>query len=239
MKSLRLYQKGQIKIGEKMSLSDSAHRHLKVLRPKIEQEIELFNGDGLNYTAKILTHKKNTEVQILAKIKNQTESSLDLTLAQAIPKGEKMDFLLQKSVELGITKIIPIISERVVVRLNIEKSSKKLEHWQKIIISAVTQSGRSIIPEITPPILLPQFFKIDQTNTFILNPKAKTKLLKIPKPSLNQATILIGPEGGFSDDEIKAAKIAKFNDLNISSRILRTETAALATIANMQLLWGN
>ncbi|HAE72898.1 MAG TPA: 16S rRNA (uracil(1498)-N(3))-methyltransferase [Gammaproteobacteria bacterium] len=238
MKHVRLYQNTLLNIGEELTLDDYASHHLiKVLRFPQGQNVTLFNGDGFNYTAKVLQVKKSCVVELLNKEENPSESKLNLTLAQGVAKGEKMDFLIQKAVELGVNKIIPILSERCVVKLSGDKLVKRTKHWQKIVISACEQSGRSVIPEMVSPIGLDEFLQQPSVNGFVLHHRSEQTLLDMAV--VNKATILIGPEGGLSGAEIVQATQAGYQSLLLGSRVLRTETASLAAIANMQLLWGS
>jgi len=236
MKHVRLYQNTLLNIGEELTLNKYASHHLvKVLRFPQGQSITLFNGDGFNYRAEVFETNKHCRVKLLSKDANPSESKLNLTLAQGVAKGEKMDFLIQKSVELGVNKIIPIMTERCVVKLSGDKLIKRTKHWQKIVIGACEQSGRSVIPEMASPIGLDEF--LQQPNGFVLHHRSEQTLLDMAV--VNTATILIGPEGGLSEAEISQATQAGYQSLLLGSRVLRTETASLAAIANMQLLWGS
>ena len=238
MKKIRLYQNTVFKVGDKVSLEKNNEHHLlKVLRFPVGNTIALFNGDGFDYQAIVISTKKTYEVEVLLKQKNESESSLDLTLAQGIAKGEKMDFLIQKAVELGVSRIIPMQTEHCVVRLKAEKVAKRINHWQKIANHACGQSGRSVIVDISLPLTLTELLNKPNHNGFVLYHRATENLQTMEKPS--KATILIGPEGGLSDAEIKQATNAGFQPLLLGKRILRTETASLVAIANMQLLWGS
>jgi 16S rRNA (uracil1498-N3)-methyltransferase len=238
MKHVRLYQNTLLNIGEELTLDEYASHHLfKVLRFPQGQSITLFNGDGFNYSAEVLETKKNCTVKLLSKDLNLSESKLKLTLAQGVAKGEKMDFLIQKAVELGVNKIIPVLSERCVVKLSGDKLVKRTKHWQKIVIGACEQSGRSVIPEMASPIGLDEFLQQPSVNGFVLHHRSEQTLLDMAV--VNKATILIGPEGGLSEVEIAQATQVGYQSLLLGSRVLRTETASLAAIANMQLLWGS
>ena len=238
MKRIRLYQNTVFKVGDKISLEkNNEHRLLKVLRFPVGNTITLFNGDGFDYQAIVISTKKTYIVEVLSQQKNESESSLDLTLAQGIAKGEKMDFLIQKAVELGVSRIIPMQTEHCVVRLKAEKVAKRINHWQKIANHACGQSGRSVIVDISLPLTLTELLNKPNHNGFVLYHRATENLQTMEKPS--KATILIGPEGGLSDAEIKQATNAGFQPLLLGKRILRTETASLVAIANMQLLWGS
>jgi len=238
MKKIRLYQNTVFKVGDKVSLEKNNGYHLlKVLRFPVGSTITLFNGDSFDYQAIVISTKKTCKVEIVSQQKNESESSLDLTLAQGIAKGEKMDFLIQKAVELGVTRIIPIQTEHCVVRLKGDKVAKRIDHWQKIANHACGQSGRSVIVDISLPQTLTELLNKTNHSGFVLHHRATENLQTMEKPS--RATILIGPEGGLSDTEIKQAIAAGFQPLLLGKRILRTETASLVAIANMQLLWGS
>ena len=238
MKKIRLYQNTVFKVGDKVSLEkNNGHHLLKVLRFPVGQTITLFNGDGFDYHAIVIRTKKTCNVEIVSQQKNESESSLDLTLAQGIAKGEKMDLLIQKAVELGVTRIIPIQTERCVVRLKVDKVVKRIDHWQKIANHACGQSGRSVIVDISLPQTLTELLNESNHNGFVLHHRATDNLQTMEKQS--KATILIGPEGGLSNAEIKQSIEAGFQPLLLGKRILRTETASLVAIANMQLLWGS
>jgi 16S rRNA (uracil1498-N3)-methyltransferase len=238
MKRIRLYQNTVFKVGDKISLEKNNEHHLlKVLRFPVGNTITLFNGDGFDYQAIVIGTKKTYIVEVLSQQKNESESSLDLTLAQGIAKGEKMDFLIQKAVELGVSRIIPIQTEHCVVRLKADKVAKRINHWQKIANHACEQSGRSVIVDISLPQTLTELLNKPNHNGFVLHHRATKNLQTMEK--LSKVTILIGPEGGLSDAEIKQATNAGFQPLLLGKRILRTETASLVAIANMQLLWGS
>lgn len=237
MKHVRLYQNAPLKINDTLVLDEYGSHHLiKVLRFPQGQSITLFNGDGYDYQANVLDAKKQCQVDIVSRTFNSTESCLNLTLAQGVAKGEKMDFLIQKAVELGVNQIVPIFTQRCVVKLKGEKLKKRAQHWQKIIIGACEQSGRSTVPKLLEPLDFDNFIEQDFGKTFVLHHRAQQSLLEFDKTS--QATIIIGPEGGLSEHEIAHAIQQGAYPLLLGSRVLRTETASLAAIANMQLLWG-
>ena len=238
MKKIRLYQNTVFKVGDKVRLEKNNEHHLlKVLRFPVGKTIALFNGDGCNYQAIVISTKKTYKVEVVSQQKNESESSLDLTLSQGIAKGEKMDFLIQKAVELGVSRIIPIETEHCIVRLKANKVAKRINHWQKIANHACGQSGRSVIVDISLPQTLDELLNKPNHNGFVFHHRATEDLQAMEKPS--KTTILIGPEGGLSDAEIKQAIEASFQPLLLGKRILRTETASLVAIANMQLLWGS
>lgn len=239
----RIYQPtATISIGSNLRLDEKASHHLaRVLRASVGECITLFNGQGGEYLSEIIAiDKKHVTVQIKKFISHDPESPLELYLAQGISRGEKMDYTIQKAVELGVKKIIPLLTERSTVKLDSERREKRWQHWQSIVISACEQSGRNKIPEI----LLPQSIEngLESTNAdfcFVLAPKAPNKLADITIQANQRIVLLIGPEGGLTDQEIKYAESRNFIPLNLGPRILRTETAAVAAITVLQCYFGD
>lgn len=238
----RIYQPTTMTPHTTMQLNVQASHHLAhVLRANINDTITLFNGQGGEYTA-IITHidKKTVTIAILDFVACNRESTLNIFLAQGIARGEKMDFIIQKAVELGVKKIIPLITERCNVRLADERTTKRLQHWQAIIINACEQSGRHVIPEISMPVSLMSWLsqiKIDYG--FLLSPHTAQKFQLATMPSNASVAILIGPEGGLTATEVNTARQNKFIPLNLGPRILRTETAAIAAISILQFIHGD
>ena len=219
----------------------SAHHAAKVLRLRTGDEIILFDGNGGEYSAQINEiDKRGVTVQIGAHHASERESPLVVTLAQAISSGDKMDITLQKATELGIARIQPLESERSVVRLSGERAEKRVAHWQGVVISACEQCGRNQIPEVAPIRRLHDWLGGAEKSglRLMLSPEAESGLRDLPRPD-QPATLLIGPEGGFSAAETASARHAGFIPVRLGARILRTETAALATLAAMQALWGD
>jgi RNA methyltransferase, RsmE family len=176
------------------------------------------------------------------------ESPLQVTLAQAISSGDRMDFTLQKAVELGVNTIQPIASERSVVKLSGERAEKRREHWQNVVTSACEQCGRTTVPAVLPSLSLPDWLGYPSPQPspargeghlrLMLAPTASHTLHDLPKPA-GEICLLIGCEGGFSPQEQQIAASCGFQAIRLGARILRTETAALATLAAMQALWGD
>jgi 16S rRNA (uracil1498-N3)-methyltransferase len=243
MANLRFYTNSPLQINTIVQLSESAAAHAgKALRLEAGDEATLFNGDGFDYRCMLTTVKKNeVSAQITGAEKVDSESPLDITLLQAISSGDRMDFTIQKAVELGVRKIQPINSQRSVVKLNAERAEKRTEHWQNIAISACEQSGRAFVPKVLPPLALDKWLSLNpqqQELRMQLNPTGAKRLAEISKPS-NGITLLIGAEGGLSPEEIDTATKNGFESILLGPRILRTETAALTAIAAMQTLWGD
>jgi len=240
MKQIRIYQDTELASGNSVSLDKLASNHLlRVLRLRQGDEFILFNGDGYEYTSKLEISAKTAIAQISEAHTTRRESALQLHLYQGISKGERMDFAIQKAIELGVSAITPMFCERTVVSLKGDRLSKKLQHWQGIAISACEQSGRNRIPLIHPALAFPQALAADTTQLkLMLEPTADQQFSSL-QPENNAVSIYIGPEGGFSDNEISQAKNCDLRGINLGPRILRTETAALAAVTACQLLWGD
>ncbi len=219
----------------------AAHHAARVLRLKEGDAVTVFNGQGGEGEARIAAiGKRGVGIEITAWHTVERESPLRVVLAQAISAGEKMDFTLQKAVELGVQAIQPLASERSVVKLSGERAEKRVAHWQGVAIAACEQSGRNRVPEVAPIRPLYEWLgQQDQTGLrLMLSPVADIGLRDLPTPT-GSTTLLIGPEGGFSEAEGKAAQRAGYIPVRLGARVLRTETAALAMLAAMQALWGD
>lgn len=241
MRLTRIYQPGEFIPGQIISLSASASQHVgRVLRMEIGEPLIIFNGLNIEYAAKITTiNKREVYVVIEESQYLSRESNLKITLAQGISKGDKMDFVIQKAVELGVTDIIPILSERCVVNLNQERLSKKHRQWQDQIISACEQCGRNFIPKVSEPCKINRFLETSSTNNkFVLSPFAQKSWHDYQNIEQN-ITILIGPEGGLSQEELLLSEAFNFKPISLGPRILRTETAAITTISIIQNLFGD
>ena len=240
----RLHVDAALAVGQTLTLPDGAFRHwVQVLRAKPGDQARLFNGhDDYEYRATLTeVNRREACVRIDAVDTVQRESRLSLMLAQAVSKGDRMDYTLQKAVELGVSRIQPLISERSVVKLDAERWDKKLEHWQGVIASACEQSGRVRLPTLLPVQKLGAWLAEPTTESTMLKltlaPTASAALRDLAPPSA--ACLLIGPEGGLSDGEIAHSAQAGFVGLRLGPRVLRTETAGVAALAAMQALWGD
>ncbi len=222
-------------------LPDKVARHVQVLRHQPEDVIDLFDGSGMVYQAEITAMgKKNVDVQLRDCKPISIESALKITLLQSISSSERMELTIQKSVELGVTKIQPILTDRSSQRLQGERAMKKLERWQDIAISACEQCGRTIVPEVAPVTELSKVVKNISSDSLkllmSLNRPVGLNEFALPQDDI---TLLIGPEGGLSTEEESLAIKHGFSAISLGPRILRTETASLAAIAAMQTLWGD
>lgn len=241
MRIPRIYQATQLSPGLELTLSPEGGNHLiRVLRLGLGAPLQIFNADGEEYRAAIVAIKKN---QVIAKLDHaiisDVESPLRIHLGQGISRGEKMDYTVQKAVELGVTQITPLLTERCGVKLSAERWEKRLQHWRAIIIAACEQSGRNVIPDIANPQPLTTWLAELQADwKLVLNPKGEKKLGELSgKPGT--VSLLMGPEGGLTELEIALAKQASFIDLRLGPRILRTETAAVAVITVIQSYFGD
>lgn len=222
-------------------LPESTVRHINSLRLKNGERITLFNGNGYEYTAILKIENKNAYwAEIGEKNAVCRESPVHIVLIQAVSTGEKMDFTVQKAVELGVAEIYPVLSEFSSVRLSGERAEKRRNRWQEIAIAACEQCGRNTVPKIKPVQSLHNIFNnLPIADKYILlSPQGSLKLTEIQnKPQ--KIVLLIGAEGGFSAAEEQVAKDKGFVSIQLGKRILRTETASIATIAAVQTLWGD
>lgn len=239
----RIYQAIPLAAHTLIQLDEAASHHLaRVLRASIGDELHIFNGNDLEHLGVIEAITKKTVTVALQQPlqRPSTESPLEIWLAQGISRGEKMDYTIQKAVELGVKKIIPLFTERCNIKLDEERSSKRVQHWQSVAISACEQSGRQCVPEVTAPQTITNFLqKTVADYGFILSPYAKQKLKGYPISRTARITLVIGPEGGLSEQELCLAEQHHFLPLNLGPRVLRTETAALAAITALQCYFGD
>lgn len=224
-----------------VELPDNVVRHLNVLRVKNTEEIVLFNGNGKAYPAlPEVLEKRRASVRILREEATDNESPLNITLVQAVSAAERMDFTLQKSVELGVAEIRPVISERCVVRLSGERAEKRVARWQEIVVSACEQNGRNIVPKVLPLTTYAQALQqLPQETTKLLMSLNRAQKLSDVQPQSGKVVFMVGPEGGWTEKEEQQAFDAGFQSVTLGKRVLRTETASLAAIAAMQTLWGD
>ena len=240
MRIPRIYSKQTFIADGVVDLPEAQSHYLsKVLRMQTGRELTVFNGEGGQYSAEIVNiTKKNVSIEIKAFSPENRQSHLELELAIGISRGERMDWVLQKATELGVTKITPLITERTEVKLGGERADKKFLHWQQILVSACEQCQRNLLPDLSEPVLF---------NDWITASKAEYKFVLHHRDSqglpatqnVHSVELLIGPEGGLSDEEIAQAIQKKFLPLTLGPRVLRTETAPVAAISLVQYLWGD
>lgn len=240
MRIPRIYQAGPLTLGQKLELDKTAAHHLtRVLRMQDNDKLIIFNGEGGEFNAHIGLQGKQVYAQLDQFNDRDPESHLNITLLQGISKGERMDICIQKAVELGVKKIVPVISQRTVVNIKGERSDRKLQHWQGIIINACEQSGRTRIPQLIEPLKLDDALALSSLGfKLTLSPDADTGLPELTTTT-NDIALLIGPEGGLTTQEIRQAQSHGFQTVRMGPRILRTETAAIAAITALQVLRGD
>ena len=229
--------------GANIALPPAAAHHLsRVLRAAIDDRVTVFDG-GIEFDAAI-THidKHGVTVKLGAGAPVDRESPLPCTLVQAISSGDRMDYTLQKAVELGIAAVQPIYSERSIVRLDERRTGTRLAHWRQVAASACEQCGRNAVPEIAEPLSMIEWFAALAAPAtgearLLMSPRADKRLADFAKPAA--VTLLAGPEGGFTEIEVDLACERGFALMRLGPRTLRTETAALAALAAMNTLWGD
>lgn len=227
--------------GAHFILPPGAARHaVRVLRLAVGDTLHVFNGQGGEFGARIdHISKDEVAVNVVAFHAIECESVLDVMLAQGISSGERMDYTLQKAVELGVSLIQPIAARRSVVKLAGERADKRVAHWQGVVTSACEQCGRNRVPQVMPPLSLAAWLGQRPAGRLLfLSPLAESSLTELPRPDGLQI-LVAGPEGGFEPDEIAALQSAGAIPVRLGPRVLRTETAALAALAAMQTLWGD
>lgn len=247
----RFYCPGEICTGKAIELPASAAHHAsRVLRLARGATLILFNGNGGEFLS-VIAHIGKNGVTVVAEkhVDIERESQLVITLAQAVCASEKMDWIIQKAVEMGVSRVQPLATKLSVIKLTGERAERRMNHWQHVAVSACEQCGRNRIPQVLALTSLQAWLGTqasdDRKNVpadlhLMLSPGAKRSLRDFPGHSTSAAiNLLVGPEGGFTADEEAAALVAGFAPLRLGPRILRTETAALAAIAAMQTLWGD
>ncbi len=239
----RFYHSNPLDLNQIIILDEfSSHHALRVMRVKVDDFLILFNGDGFEYRGRVSDiNKKTINIEILSKEKNNNESPININLFQSISSNEKMDMVIQKATELGVSSIQPIFTSRSTVKLSIDRIKKRLIHWRQVSISACGQSGRSKIPTIKSPIGFDRFVEGITTNSLnlLLHPDNSKESSNLPNKYSGDINIFIGPEGGFSQDEVLLLKKQNCINIQLGSRILRTETAPLAIIAILQYKYGD
>ncbi|HXY95661.1 MAG TPA: 16S rRNA (uracil(1498)-N(3))-methyltransferase [Steroidobacteraceae bacterium] len=244
MRLTRVYVEGPLLSGKRVKLEGSAASHItRVLRLRVGAALILFDGAGGEYQASIdKAHGGEVIVAVGAREAIERESPLALTLAQGVSRGERMDLVVQKATELGVARLVPVLTERSVVRLTAQQSDRKVNHWRAIAIAACEQCGRNRLPTVAAPLALKDFLKAaagtPSETRLLLSPVGTAALNDVARPD-GGITVLIGPEGGLTDEEEHAAVTAGFTALRLGPRVLRTETAAIAALALLQRQFGD
>lgn len=239
MRVSRFYLDAPLAQGEQLLDGDLAHYIGRVLRLAPGAPVQLFNGSGEEWPGEVLeVSKRQVRLTLAAPLAGMLESPLQIHLGQAISRGERMDWAIQKAVELGVNQITPLFAERCEVRLQGERADKRQQHWQQIAISACEQCGRSRVPQVHAPAALADWLAaLDAELKLVLHHRADQDLRHLPTPG--SLALLIGPEGGLSSSEIDLAETAGFRAARFGPRVLRTETAPVVALSIAQQLWGD
>lgn len=242
MREIRIHTQTPLDPGIDIVLAASPSRHLiRVLRQNAGARVTLFNGDNREYLAEITqADPQATRLRVLEVRTADRESPLAVHLLAGISKGERMDFTVQKAVELGVASIRPVFCAATVVRLDADKAEKRRQHWQDIAIAACEQSGRNRVPTVLPALNFASgLVQAEAGMRLVLHGGAGQGLDDLEHPQDTPVTLLIGPEGGLRAAEVQAAEAAGFAGIRLGPRILRTETAGMAALAAVQALWGD
>ncbi|MBI5658722.1 MAG: 16S rRNA (uracil(1498)-N(3))-methyltransferase [Nitrosomonadales bacterium] len=243
MPAPRFYCPPPLPGGTRFELPREAAQHAhRVLRLRVNDPVQVFDGEGGAFDARIdEIGGKRVVLHELQTCMAEAESPLRITLAQAMCGSEKMDWVVQKATELGVAEIRPVQAQRSVARLSSERAEKRVLHWRNVAIAACEQCGRNLLPQIHFPLEFGAWLEAMRDAPgarLLLMPEGATALREQPQPQA-AATLLVGPEGGFSADEVRVAQRAGFTPIRLGANILRTETAAIAGIAALQTLWGD
>jgi 16S rRNA (uracil1498-N3)-methyltransferase len=220
--------------------AETFHHAIRVRRLRVGDELVLFAGDGREALGSLVAINRDAADAAISTVTTaDRESPLQMTLLQGLSSGDRMDYTLQKVVELGVAAIVPVTTQRSVVRLDRDRADKRIAHWRQIVIGACEQSGRNRIPEVLPAVSLAECLAaVSAPRRFVLSFEGGARLRDLAAPT-GPIALLAGPEGGLTADEERAARDAAFAPLSLGPRVLRTETAAVAALAAMQALWGD
>ncbi|MBE9395815.1 16S rRNA (uracil(1498)-N(3))-methyltransferase [Pontibacterium sp. N1Y112] len=240
MRIPRFYDPQSLQLDQLVELNDSVVQHVcRALRMRVGDELILFNGDGLEYKAQLETvEKRRASARIIQQDDRCIESPLDIRIGQSLSRGERMDYAVQKATEMGMQQMFPLFSERCEVKLSTDRQDKRIRHWQQVAISACEQSGRCKVPTISAPQTLEQWIKQEDAELkLVLHHHTATPLAEMDTPE--SIALLIGPEGGFTEQEVELARDHGFQPVAFGPRVMRTETAPVAALALLQYLWGD
>ncbi len=237
----RFYCPQSFAVGETVDLPEAVAHHARVVRLQPGAELSLFNGDGGEVVAQLATvEKRSASARILAFVARDVELPYEITLVQGLPEASKMDWIIEKAVEMGVAAIQPLAAQRCVVRLSGERAEKKAAHWQGVIVAASEQSGRNRLARLAP---VDDFHgwigQQSMHKRLLLTPRGKQSLSEWARHQPPQAVaLMIGPEGGYTPQEEDAAIAQGAIAVTMGPRILRTETAGIAAVGMLHALWG-
>ena len=243
MRIPRIHVDQPLRVGELVLLPEQSGEHVaRVLRLERGHPLIIFNGDGREYDAKLSSLAKRAVTAEITAVRDvDRETPLQLTLAQGIARGEKMDWILQKATELGVARIVPLITDRTEVKLDEERTERRMAHWLSVIASGCEQSGRTRLPELELPQKLDRWIGTTMDTNQLrlaLMPGAETSMRDLSAIE-NGAVLVVGPEGGLSEHDAALLRQGGFGSLRLGPRVLRAETAGLAAIAAMQAIAGD
>lgn len=240
MRLHRIFSPRPLHSGEQIRLDNNARRHLlQVLRLQDGDAIILFDGSGRDFAARLaVLDKRTATAHVKAPLDTEQPPVLRIHLVIGISRGERMDFAIQKAVELGAWSITPLFTKRTVVQLKGDRLASRYAHWQGVVRHACEQSGRSLMPTLHAAVSLAEWLDEFQGQGLLLDHRAEHGLKQL-QPPVDELSLLVGPEGGLSSEERGAAVQAGFRPVRLGPRILRTETAPLAAISAIQALWGD
>ena len=243
MRTTRIHVEQPLALGAELALPAQAAEHVaRVLRMNAGDALTVFNGDGFDYTTTLTSvGKRDVMVHVDGREAIANESPLRLTLAQAVARGEKMDLIVQKATELGVSRIVPLFTERSEVKLDAARAEKRLQHWRGVVASACEQSGRVRVPEVLPAVSLQAWLESladDGAQRLALLPEGTLRARDIGFSAAG-GWLVVGPEGGLGERDVSMLQEARFQGLRLGPRILRTETAGLAALAALQALHGD
>ncbi|WP_461520980.1 16S rRNA (uracil(1498)-N(3))-methyltransferase [Porticoccus sp.] len=242
MREIRVFTDQPLSAGTEVTLEESVARHIgTVLRMQPGDPVTLFNGLGGEYSAALSTcSAKRVDVRIGDFLEIERESPLKIHLGIGISRGDRMDWVIQKATEAGVTHITPLYTERTEVKLKGDRSNKKQRHWQQICISACEQCYRNRLPILHEPIAMTQWLpQVKADQKLVLHHRSEQTLSQLRNQRADSAALLVGPEGGLSEREITAALKANFEPLRLGPRVFRTETVPVVAISILQSLWGD
>ena len=240
----RFHVPGPLSAGAETPLPpDAAHHAIRVLRLAADDPVTLFDGTGGEYLGRV-TGVARGEVRVLATAHRtvERESPVPVTLVQGISSGDRMDFTIRKSVELGVARVVPVFTRRSVVKLGTERGERRRQHWQQLAVAACEQCGRNRVPPVEEPADFEDWLSAlgpgaPGEHRLTLSPGSERALKSLPAPSA--IVLLVGPEGGLDRSEVELARSRSFEPARLGPRVLRTETAAVAALAAIQTLWGD
>ncbi|MEM7467679.1 MAG: 16S rRNA (uracil(1498)-N(3))-methyltransferase [Pseudomonadota bacterium] len=238
---MRLFINQPLAVGNSITLNaDTTHRLQKVMRARVGDAVTLFNGKDGEYVGEITSLSKKSATVLLSEHSQvDRESPLKVSLIQGISRGNRMDYTIQKSVELGVSAIIPVATKRSMVKLDEERKDNRMQHWQGVIHHACEQSGRTRVPQLHSPLPIKDIAELPDIDTSLfMDTQGTTRIADIDPPQAH-VYLISGPEGGFDDDERQWIRELGVTPIKLGPRILRTETAALAAISVIQQLWGD